>query len=93
MSETNSAWKIWTENPCFRELVSMCDEIKAESIADEDRIPTAELDIAIIAECRGVRLGLKKLLDLIDYKANPTDFDHNPRGRSNNSHNSQNGRS
>lgn len=39
----------------------MIEEIKAESIGDEDRVPTSDLNVAVIAEARGVRKGLTAL--------------------------------
>ncbi|HET9146138.1 MAG TPA: hypothetical protein VFN81_08635 [Sphingomicrobium sp.] len=49
------------EHPCFQELKTMIEEIKAESIGDEDRVPTSDLNVAVIAEARGVRKGLTAL--------------------------------
>lgn len=68
MSEVSAAWKLWTSNPCWDELLNICEDLRRESIADEDRVPTAELDVAIVAECRGIRLGLKRLIDRVEEK-------------------------
>ena len=64
--ETVAAWKIFIENPCFKDLLGIMEDLRLESISDEDRVPTSELDIAIIAECRGVRLALKKIMDRVE---------------------------
>ena len=44
----------------------MIDEIKKDSVKDEDRVPTPELSIAVVGECRGVRKGLDKLLRQVE---------------------------
>lgn len=66
MSEHASRWRMWMENPCWDELEDLIDSIINESIADEDSITTDNLNIAVIAENRGIRKGLNKLRRQID---------------------------
>lgn len=66
--ETQSAWRQWTDHPCWQDLRIMVEDIIAESIADEDRIPTSELTVAQIGEGRGKRKGLAELLRRIQEK-------------------------
>lgn len=66
MSEIGSKWRMWKENPCWDDLMYMIEEIKEESVRDTDRVPTAELSVQVIAENRGIRKGLDKLLRQID---------------------------
>ena len=62
MSESKEAWLLWTQNPCFTHLLDMIEEIKKQSVNDEDSISTADLSIQIVSESRGVRKGLNTLL-------------------------------
>ena len=62
MSEQSAAFRQWMESPCWRDVIDMVSAIKAASIADEDRVPTAELTVQVIAEGRGVRKGLNELM-------------------------------
>lgn len=66
--ESNSAWKMWADNPCYSDLLNIMNDIKMESVADEDRVSTADLTIQVIAENRGVRKGLDTLLRRIQDK-------------------------
>ena len=61
-NEQTSAWKNWQQNPCWQELLNMIEEIKNESVKDEDRVSTQDLNLAVIAQSRGVRKGLDTLL-------------------------------
>lgn len=61
MSDRSARWRMWMENPCFQELKGMIDEIRKASVGDEDRVPTADLNVAVIAEARGIRKGLDTL--------------------------------
>lgn len=66
--ETKAAWKIWTSNPCYSELISMIEDLMTESVADTDRISTPDLTVGAVAEQRGIRVGLKRLMDKIEDK-------------------------
>lgn len=66
MSEQKAAWKIFTQNPCWQELLVMVQEIKDRSVKDEDAISTPDLSIATVAEKRGIRKGLNELLRKVE---------------------------
>lgn len=66
MNERASAWRNWQSNPCWQELLTLIDEIQNSSVKDEDRISTQDLNVAVVAECRGIRKGLDTLLRHID---------------------------
>lgn len=54
------------ETPVYSDVMEMIEEIKRESVSDEDRISTADLSVQLIAECRGVRKGLTTLINRIE---------------------------
>lgn len=66
MKEQKAAWLLWQANPCWQELLTMVDEIKARSVKDEDSVSTPDLNIAIVSEKRGIRKGLTDLLRRIE---------------------------
>jgi hypothetical protein len=66
LSERTTRWKMWMENPCWSEVISIVSEITQQSVSEEDRIATKELNVAVIAENRGIRIGLRRLLRRIE---------------------------
>lgn len=68
--ERATRWRLWMENPCFHEMKQIMDDIREESIADTDRVPTEDLTIAVVAEGRGIRRGLvtldRRIEDMLD---------------------------
>lgn len=67
--EQAAAWKNFMENPCWKQLVQISEEIQEASIRDEDSISTSDLTVAAIAEGRGIRKGLKNLFRQADEAA------------------------
>lgn len=65
-NEHAAAWKLWQQNPCWQELLTIIDDIKKDSVRDEDRVPIENLNVGITAHSRGVRFGVDKLLRKID---------------------------
>ena len=68
--ESAAAYRIMMQNPAWQDLLVQIDEIKAESVRDEDSIPTQDLTVALIAEGRGIRKGLDLFLKRIEENAN-----------------------
>ncbi len=64
--ETAAAYRLWMATPVYEDIMEMIEEIKRESVKDEDRISTADLSVQVIAECRGVRKGLTTLVKRIE---------------------------
>ena len=64
--EQSAAWRLWQQNPCWQDFLTIVDDIKEMSIKNEDSISTDSLNVAVIAENRGVRKGLNTLLRRID---------------------------
>ena len=61
---------MWMENPCFHEMRAIMDQIREESVADTDRVPTEDLTVAVVAEGRGIRRALvtleRRIEDMLD---------------------------
>ncbi len=68
--ESASAWRLMMENPAWQDLLLHIDQLKLESVSDQDRVSTQDLTVALIAECRGVRKGLDSLLKRIEASSN-----------------------
>ena len=68
MNEQASAWKLWQQNPCWKEFLEMIEQIKKESVRDDDSVSIENLNVAVVAQNKGIRLGLTKLLRRIDEK-------------------------
>jgi hypothetical protein len=64
--EQASAWKLWQQNPCWQDFLNIVQGIKDKSVKQEDSVATPDLNIAIVAEARGVRKGLNSLLREIE---------------------------
>lgn len=65
-SSLASSYLLMMENPAWKHLMGELEEIREISIKDEDRMPTSELNLAVFAECRGIRKGLDELLRRVD---------------------------
>lgn len=67
--ESAAAYRSWLETPVYRDVMKIIEELKSESKRDEDSIPIDILTVQAVAQARGVRAGLDRLLKKIEERS------------------------
>lgn len=70
MSNRGAVVRMLTESPGWKIVENILDRIVEDSVKEEDRMPTAEMNLAVIAEQRGIRLGIERFINELDEIAN-----------------------